>query len=82
MPDEIAKIRIIYFLVFIQNLLKSGGLEPVLSYTTKLCLASYYIQFSTNKKTGINLITLHFISEESCLYNNARHYQCFSDLCV
>ena len=28
----------------------SGGLEPVLSQTEKLCIASYYIQFSTNIK--------------------------------
>ena len=30
--------------------LSSGGLEPFLSHTKKLCLASYYIQFSTNMK--------------------------------
>ena len=32
----------------LRNRLKSGGLEPVLGYTEKLCIAWYYIQFSTN----------------------------------
>ena len=57
-----------------RNRLISGGLEPVLSYTEKLCLASYYIQFSTkmkmyNHKIKISfyLITVNFISVESCL---------------
>ena len=42
-------VRII-FLLFIRNQLKSSGLEPVLIHTKKLCLASYYIQFSTDIK--------------------------------
>ena len=35
--------------VSLRNRLISGGLEPVLSYTKKLCIESYYI-FSTNIK--------------------------------
>ena len=38
------------FLVFIRNLLISSGLEPVIIHTKKLCLASYYNQFSKNIK--------------------------------
>ena len=30
--------------VSLQNRLSSSGLEPVLSYTEKLCIASFYIQ--------------------------------------
>ena len=71
------------FLVFIRNRLKSGELEPVLRHTKKLCLASYYIKFSTNLKMYNykikNLKPLlspclrhvvvieHFTSAESCL---------------
>ena len=32
------------------------GLELVLNYTGKSCIASYYRQFSTNIKTNINFI--------------------------
>ena len=38
------------FPVPLRNRLISGGLEQVVSYTAKLCIASQYIQFSTNKK--------------------------------
>ena len=41
------------FPVSLRNRLISGGLEPVLSPTEKLCLASFYIQFSTNIKYTI-----------------------------
>ena len=34
--------------VWIRNRLISDGLKPVLSHTEKLCIASYYRQFSTN----------------------------------
>ena len=52
--------------VFFSYSFQSGGLEPVLINTKKLFLASNYIQFSTNIKTGFNLIILDFISAESC----------------
>ncbi len=39
-----------YYLVCIRYRLISRRLEPVLIHTKKLCLASYYIQFSTNIK--------------------------------
>ncbi len=41
-------VKVNYFLVLIRNRLISCGLEPVISNTKKLCLASYYILFSTN----------------------------------
>ena len=41
------------FPVSLRNRLISGGLEPVLSPTEKLCLASFYIQFSTTIKCTI-----------------------------
>ena len=34
--------------VWIRNRIISAGLEPILSQTEKLCLASYYKQFSMN----------------------------------
>ena len=34
----------------------SGGLEPVFSNTEKLCLASYYIQFSSNIKISLKSV--------------------------
>ena len=52
------KDQVIFILVCIRNRLISGGLEPVLIHAKKLCLASYYIQFSTN---------IHSISAEICL---------------
>ena len=36
--------------VWLSNRSISVGLEPVLSHTDKLCIASFYIQFSTNIK--------------------------------
>ena len=36
--------------VWLRNRLISAGLEPVLSHTEKLCIVSYYIQFSSNIK--------------------------------
>ena len=56
-----------YFLVFIGNLLISVGLEPVLIHKKKICLASYYIEFSTNIKCTSGFSLAHFISAESCL---------------
>ena len=38
-----------------RNRLISDGLKPILSYIEKLRLASYYIQFFTNIKTGLIL---------------------------
>ena len=38
------------FPVSLRNRKISGGLEPVLRHTEKICIASYYIQFSTNIK--------------------------------
>ena len=35
------------FPVWLQNRLIFAGLEPVLSHTEKLCIASYYREFST-----------------------------------
>ena len=42
--------RRINFPVSFRNRLISSGLEPVLINTEKLCIASYYIKFSTNIK--------------------------------
>ena len=47
---QISSKKRIKFPVSLRNRLISGGLEPVVSHTEKLCLASYYIQFSTNVK--------------------------------
>ena len=49
----------------LRNRLISGGLQPVLSHTEKLCIASYYILFSSIKTT-FNLLSVHFISAKSC----------------
>ena len=38
----------IYIPVWLQNRLLSAGLDPVLSQTEKLCIATNYRQFSTN----------------------------------
>ena len=42
--------EIIFFTVWLLNRLISDGLEPALIHTKKLCLVSYYRQFSTNIK--------------------------------
>ncbi len=44
---------IIYFPVWLWNQLQSAGLEPVLSQTEKLCIASNYRQYTTNTKIKI-----------------------------
>ena len=41
---------VIYFPERLRNQLISAGLEPVLSLTEKIFIASYYIKFSTNIK--------------------------------
>ena len=41
------------FPIWLWNRLLSTGLEPVLSHTEKSCIASNYIQFSTNIKIKI-----------------------------
>ena len=41
-------INNIFFPVWHQNRLISAGLEPILSHTEKLCIASNYRQFSMN----------------------------------
>ena len=48
-PDLVSRVRL-SFPVSLRIRLISGGLEPVLSHTEILCLASSYIQFSTNIK--------------------------------
>ena len=35
--------KVLQFSIWLRNRLISGGLEPVLSHTEKLCKASYYI---------------------------------------
>ena len=44
---------ILWFPVWLRNRMISAELEPVLSYTEKLCIASYYRQFFTNIKVKI-----------------------------
>ena len=44
------------FPVWIRNWLLSVGLEPVLSHTEKLCIASYYWQFSTKITKSIPVL--------------------------
>ena len=41
------------FLVWLRNRLISAGLESVLSHIEKLCIASFYRQFSSNIKIRI-----------------------------
>ena len=41
------------FPVWPRNRLITAGLEPVLNYTEKLCIASFYRQYSTNIKLKI-----------------------------
>ena len=50
------------FPVWLRNRLISGGLEPVLSNTEKLCIASYYIQFSMNIKMNHHKINTSLIA--------------------
>ena len=50
-----------WFQVWLPNRLISAGQEPVLSHTEKLCISSYYKQFSTNVKIKtIKLIPVLF----------------------
>ena len=44
----------------LRNRFISGGLEPVLSHTEKLCITSYYIQFSVNVKVYKHTIKISF----------------------
>ena len=55
------RFRII-FPVWLLNRLISAGLEVVLSHTEKLCIASYYRQFSTNIKIKIIKLTPVFLA--------------------
>ena len=49
------------------NPIISAGLELVLSNTEKLCIASYYIDFSTNIKCTITrLEPVFFINKTGC----------------
>ena len=50
---------IIIYPVWLQNRLIFTGLEPFLSHTEKSSIASYYVQFSTNIKTGFDLTILY-----------------------
>ncbi len=50
------------FPVWLQNLLLSTGLEPVLSQTEKLCIASNYRQSSTNIKIKIIKLIPFFLA--------------------
>ena len=59
--DYILILNISYFLVFIRNRLISVGLEPVFIHMKKLCLASYYIQFSTYIKMYNQIIKTSFL---------------------
>ena len=52
------------FPVWLRNRLTSTALEPVLSHTEKLCIVSYYSQFSTNIKMIIITQFLISISAE------------------
>ncbi len=55
----------IIIVIFIQTRLMSGKLEPVFILTKKtLCLALYYIQFSTNIKMYNHKIKTSFLSLE------------------
>ena len=45
----------------------SAGLDRVLSYTEKSYIVSYYRRFSSNIKTGFDLIISISISAKSCL---------------
>ncbi len=45
------------FPVWLRNRLLSAGLEPVLTQTEKLCIASDYKQYSTNIKIKIIKLT-------------------------
>ena len=44
------------FPVRLRNPLISAGLEPVLSYTDKSCIVSYFIQFSMSIKLKLIMI--------------------------
>ena len=44
---------IFFFPVWLRNRLISARLKPVLSHTEKLCMASYYRQYSTSIKIKI-----------------------------
>ena len=76
------------FLVLIRNRLISGGLKPVLIHTKKTCLASYYIQFSTNIKmyfgtSGLKkqvlILKLYILYPRKVVYNTMREItiKCF-----
>ena len=53
-------IQVNFLPVWLRNWLISAGLEPVLIHTEKLCIASYYIKFSTNIKMYNNKIKAFF----------------------
>ncbi len=60
LQDEVGSLKTmvtIIYLSWFRNRLIYAGLEPVLSFTSKSCIASYYRQFSTNIK--INFIKLN-----------------------
>ena len=53
---------LIFFKEWLRNLSLSAGLDPVLSHTEKLCIASYYRQFSMNIKVKMIKSILCFFS--------------------
>ena len=56
-----------YFLRYMGNFFSYSFDNIRFSAKRKICLSSYYIQFSTNIKTCFNLIIVQFISTESGL---------------
>ena len=52
----------IYFSVWLRNRLISGGLEQVLNHTENLCIALYYIKFSTKIEMYNHKIKTRFLA--------------------
>ena len=59
-------------LFFLKYDFESVGSELVLSYSKKSCISWYYTKFSTNNKTGFNLIIFHFKIPRKAVFNTMR----------
>ena len=71
----------------IQSRLISVGLEPVLSYNGKLCIASYYRQFFTNIKIKINTsfvcqVLWSFVSNKTVVNLIVFHFNIYGKLSI